>query len=236
MPAPFPPNPRKRGPILFWFTLALIVLALGVLGMIDVAGADIAASAYPALATAISGVMLLVGSLFGRAGGIILLGLLSAVGLAGTRVGEHVTERTRDRDAAARHRRAEPLQPRRRRARGRPVPGRRPAGPRRPDHPDRRRRGTDRRDRPRGHGRRRHRRRRRARARRGVRQRARRHRQPPQRQPRRGRRDRLAGHPMPSWASARSRSGPGEGADDEHQHDDHTRAPAAPTPSTSDTW
>ncbi len=94
MPAPFPPNPRKRGPILFWFTLALIVLALGVLGMIDVAGADIAASAYPALATAISGVMLLVGSFFGRAGGIILLGLLSAVGLAGTSVGEHVTERT----------------------------------------------------------------------------------------------------------------------------------------------
>ncbi|MFN8193455.1 MAG: PspC domain-containing protein [Nocardioidaceae bacterium] len=94
MPAPFPPNPRKRGPILFWFTLALVVLALGVLGMVDVGGADIPGSAYPALATVISGVMLVVGSFFGRAGGIILLGLMSAVGLAGASVGEHVTDRT----------------------------------------------------------------------------------------------------------------------------------------------
>ena len=93
MPAPFPPSPRKRGPVLFWFTLALLTLSLGVLGMVDVAGADILPSAYPALATGVCGVMLLVGSFYGRAGGIILLGLLSAVGLAGSTVGEHVTER-----------------------------------------------------------------------------------------------------------------------------------------------
>ncbi|MFC6341746.1 hypothetical protein ACFP8W_07155, partial [Nocardioides hankookensis] len=82
-PAPYvrPPNPRKRGPILFWFTLALIALCEGLLGMIDLAGANVAPGAYPALAVGICGVMLLVGSFFGRAGGIILLGLVATVGL-----------------------------------------------------------------------------------------------------------------------------------------------------------
>ena len=79
-----PPNPRKRGPILFWFTLALIALAEGVLGIVDLAGVDVAPSAYPALAVAISGVMLVLGAFFGRAGGIILVGLLSAGVLAAT--------------------------------------------------------------------------------------------------------------------------------------------------------
>lgn len=79
-----PPNPRKRGPILFWFTLALIALSLGVLGIVDLAGADVAASAYPALAVGICGLMLLVGAFFGRAGGLIAVGVVSAVALAGT--------------------------------------------------------------------------------------------------------------------------------------------------------
>ena len=82
-PPPRPPNPRKRGPILFWFTLALIALAEGLLGMIDLAGADVAGPAYPALAVGISGLMLLVGAFYGRAGGIILIGLVSTVVLVG---------------------------------------------------------------------------------------------------------------------------------------------------------
>lgn len=82
------PNPRKRGPILFWFTLALIALGEGVLGIIDLAGADIAAPAYPALAVAICGVMLVVGSVFGRAGGIIAVGLVASVALAGATAGD----------------------------------------------------------------------------------------------------------------------------------------------------
>lgn len=80
---PRPPNPRKRGPILFWFTLALIALAEGVLGMIDLAGVGVADAAYPALAVGISGLMLVVGAFFGRAGGIIALGLLATVVLTG---------------------------------------------------------------------------------------------------------------------------------------------------------
>lgn len=78
-----PPNPRKRGPILFWFTLALIALALGVLGIADLAGAPVADPAYPATAVAITGVMLVVGAFFGRAGGLIALGFVAAIGLAG---------------------------------------------------------------------------------------------------------------------------------------------------------
>ena len=91
MPAPFvPPPSRRRGPILFWFTLALITLALGVLGMVDVGGTDVPVSAYPALATAIAGVMLLVGSFYGRAGGIILLGLMGFFTLGATSVADNI--------------------------------------------------------------------------------------------------------------------------------------------------
>lgn len=81
--APRPPNPRKRGPILFWFTMALIALAEGLLGIVDLAGADIAGPAYPALAVGICGLMLVVGAFYGRAGGIILAGLLATVALTG---------------------------------------------------------------------------------------------------------------------------------------------------------
>ena len=78
-----PPNPRRRGPILFWFTLALIALALGTLGIIDGAGASIADSAYPAVAVGITGAMLALGAFWGRAGGLILVGLVSTVALVG---------------------------------------------------------------------------------------------------------------------------------------------------------
>ena len=77
-------NPRKRGPILFWFTLALIALAEGMLGIVDLAGAQVADPAYPALAVGVTGVMLLIGALYGRAGGLILVGLVSTAALAAT--------------------------------------------------------------------------------------------------------------------------------------------------------
>jgi phage shock protein PspC (stress-responsive transcriptional regulator) len=77
--APRPRNPRKRGPILFLFTIALIALAEGILGVVDVAGVDVADSAYPALALGITALMLVVGSVWGRAGGLIALGVVAAV-------------------------------------------------------------------------------------------------------------------------------------------------------------
>lgn len=91
---PKPPNPKKRGPVLFGFALAAIVLGLGILGMVDTAGADVSAAAYPALALAISGCMLVLGAFFGRAGGIILLGLLSVLGLGVSTAAEHITDET----------------------------------------------------------------------------------------------------------------------------------------------
>ena len=77
---PVPRNPRKRGPKLFWFTLALSALAVGVVSIVDVSGASVAPSTYFAVVVAVVGVMLLVGSFYGRAGGLIFLGLMAAAG------------------------------------------------------------------------------------------------------------------------------------------------------------
>jgi phage shock protein PspC (stress-responsive transcriptional regulator) len=85
---PRPVNPRKRGPILFWFTLALMAVALGALAVLDLAGVDVAPSAYPALILALSGAMLLVGAFFGRAGGLILVGLLATFATIGSTIAD----------------------------------------------------------------------------------------------------------------------------------------------------
>ncbi len=87
---PRPRNPRRRGPILFWFTLALAAVGVGVLGILDLAGAPIADPAYPALVVGTCGVMLLVGAFYGRAGGLIFVGMLAAVGLAGATIAQDV--------------------------------------------------------------------------------------------------------------------------------------------------
>jgi phage shock protein PspC (stress-responsive transcriptional regulator) len=77
-----PRNPRRRGPILFWFTLGLIALGEAVLGILDLAGAPIADPAYPAMVVGVCGVMLLVGSVYGRAGGLIFVGLVGGLVLS----------------------------------------------------------------------------------------------------------------------------------------------------------
>jgi hypothetical protein len=82
----YQPRPPKRGPRLFGLTLALVAVALGALGLYDVAGGSVVASAYPALALTVVGLMLVLGAFVGRAGGLILLGLVSAVALVGTTV------------------------------------------------------------------------------------------------------------------------------------------------------
>ncbi len=92
-PAWIPPPPpmrrsdeRKRGPILFLATLALIAVALGSLGVVDLAGTSVAAAAYPVTALAVVGAMLVVGAFWGRAGGLIATGLLILPVLVGTAV------------------------------------------------------------------------------------------------------------------------------------------------------
>jgi phage shock protein PspC (stress-responsive transcriptional regulator) len=76
---PPPRNPRRRGPILFLFTMALAAVGVAVLGILDLAGAPIADPAYPAVVVGTCGVMLLIGAFYGRAGGIILVGLLASL-------------------------------------------------------------------------------------------------------------------------------------------------------------
>lgn len=89
-----PRNPRKRGPILFWFTLALIATGVGTLGIIDVSGTAVPSAAYPALALALTGAMLVLGAFWGRAGGLVLIGLMLAVGtLAATATDNYDGER-----------------------------------------------------------------------------------------------------------------------------------------------
>lgn len=94
-PGPPPPpgrprDPARRGPLLFPFTFALVLLGLGTLATFDLAGADVVASAYPATVLGITGLMLLVGAFYGRAGGLILVGLLAAAGTALTSVVDEV--------------------------------------------------------------------------------------------------------------------------------------------------
>jgi phage shock protein PspC (stress-responsive transcriptional regulator) len=78
-----PPHPKRTGVIWFWPTLALIAVGLGSLGIYDHTH-HVADGAYPALALAITAVMLLVGSVVGRPGGLILIGFVSSVALAGS--------------------------------------------------------------------------------------------------------------------------------------------------------
>lgn len=85
-----PRNPRKRGPILFWFTLALIATGVGTLGVIDVSGASVPGAAYPALALALTGAMLLLGAFWGRAGGLIFIGLMLVVGTLGATAADNI--------------------------------------------------------------------------------------------------------------------------------------------------
>ncbi|MFB9313732.1 PspC domain-containing protein [Nocardioides plantarum] len=86
VPSVKPVATRRRGPVLFWYALALIALGTGTLGVVDLAGADVAGSAYPAVALGTSAALLLLGAFWGRAGGLILLGLVSAVATAGATV------------------------------------------------------------------------------------------------------------------------------------------------------
>src|SRR5690606_37889913 len=88
-----PRDPRRRGPILFWFTLALIALALGVLGTIDLAGVAVADSAYPALAMTTAAAVLVLGSFWGRAGGVILIALVAAFTTLGVTAAEHAGDK-----------------------------------------------------------------------------------------------------------------------------------------------
>jgi len=80
-----PPHRKRTGILWFWPTLALITIGLGIVGIID-QNHQVSVGVYPAVALAITGVMLLIGSFYGRPGGLILVGIVSAVTLAAATV------------------------------------------------------------------------------------------------------------------------------------------------------
>ena len=74
MPPP-PPKPRRTGLILFWPTIAAIIVAFGVLGIVAVDN-PLAPLWWPGTALALVGLALVVGAFVGRPGGLIPLGFL----------------------------------------------------------------------------------------------------------------------------------------------------------------
>ncbi len=81
-PPLLPPHAKRTGILWFWPTLALIAIGLGIVGIFDTNAHQVDPGVYPAVAVAITGVMLLVGSFVGRPGGLILLGVVSTVALS----------------------------------------------------------------------------------------------------------------------------------------------------------
>lgn len=79
-PPPAPKHPRERSK-LGRLTFALALLGLGLLAAVDLGGADVDAAAYPALVLAVSGLGLVVGTFFGRARGLVALGIVAALAL-----------------------------------------------------------------------------------------------------------------------------------------------------------
>jgi phage shock protein PspC (stress-responsive transcriptional regulator) len=96
-PPPYvPPRPRRQGPLLFGITLALIALALGVLGLYDASATSVPDTAYPALALGVTGLMLVVGAFWGRPGGLVALGLVAALVMAAFSIGNPTFDGDRD--------------------------------------------------------------------------------------------------------------------------------------------
>lgn len=80
--APVTPVARRRPPLLFGRAIAVAALVVGVLGLVDVADwMPVPTSAYPAALLAVFGGFLVLGAFWGRAGGLIFLGLLALAAL-----------------------------------------------------------------------------------------------------------------------------------------------------------
>jgi hypothetical protein len=83
-PPPKPPRapkkPRERS-ALGRITFFLMLVALGVVGLVQAAGASVQVSTYFAAALATLALGLVAGAWFGRARGLIVLGLVTAIGL-----------------------------------------------------------------------------------------------------------------------------------------------------------
>ncbi|WP_328465124.1 PspC domain-containing protein [Actinoplanes sp. NBC_00393] len=77
-----PPKPPKERSVLGRLTFFAVLLAMGVLAVLDMAGVNVAVSAYFAVALATIASGLIIGTWFGRARGLIALALVATFGLA----------------------------------------------------------------------------------------------------------------------------------------------------------
>ncbi|GIF06456.1 PspC domain-containing protein [Actinoplanes siamensis] len=80
-PKPKPPKPPKERSILGRLTFFAIIMVMGVLAALDMAGLSVSVPAYFAAALATIALGLLIGAWFGRARGLIFLAFLTTVGL-----------------------------------------------------------------------------------------------------------------------------------------------------------
>lgn len=71
-----PITPRRRGPILFGWVLALVAVTLGAIATYDLSGGHVVLPVYPAVALGVVAAALVLGAFWGRAGGLVLVGLL----------------------------------------------------------------------------------------------------------------------------------------------------------------
>ncbi|HWS31872.1 MAG TPA: PspC domain-containing protein [Actinoplanes sp.] len=78
---PKPPKPPKERSILGRLTFFALVMVIGLVGAIDMSGADVSISAYFAVALVTTALGLIVGTWFGRARGLIALALILSFGL-----------------------------------------------------------------------------------------------------------------------------------------------------------
>ncbi|MET8152619.1 PspC domain-containing protein [Actinoplanes sp. NPDC049668] len=77
-----PPKPPRERSKLGRITFFMIVMVMGLLALIDLAGVDVSVSAYFAAALTTIALGLIVGTWFGRSRGLIFLAILACLGLA----------------------------------------------------------------------------------------------------------------------------------------------------------
>ncbi|MEU4693314.1 PspC domain-containing protein [Actinoplanes sp. NPDC023714] len=78
---PKPPKPPRERSVLGRLTFFAVVVVMGLLAVLDMAGVNVVVSAYFAAALATIAVGLIVGAWFGRARGLIALALIATMGL-----------------------------------------------------------------------------------------------------------------------------------------------------------
>jgi predicted membrane protein len=93
------PSPAPSGQVtrpyswLGRLTISLVLLAVGVIGLLDLSGVRVAGGVYLAVPLVIVGAALVIGTWYGRARWLIVLGVVLAVALGITAAAENVTSR-----------------------------------------------------------------------------------------------------------------------------------------------